>query len=136
MEFFNQARFWYDLGQSDNFKIASIYLNQPYEEIGIGIVYSPEHWGVEWLYDVDVSAFIMEGGGYTIALDTTYDIADGYCIELHGLAGIADNLKRDYIDGRISVVHNLYPDSSMFIEAFYEDRADTGYFGFAVGGKV
>ena len=136
VEFFNQARFLYDLGESNNFKVSALYLNQPTEATGVGVLYSPEHWNIDWLYGIDVSAWIMESGNYTVALDGKYDIADGYGLKMNLLAGLDSGFSKDYIDGRVAMWHNLYPDGSMTIEVGYEDRADTGYVYFAVGGSI
>ena len=138
VEFFNQARLWYDLGSSDNFRASALYLNRPHENSGVGFVYNPSHWnhGLDWLYDFDVSAWVMEGGGYTLAFDGNYEFSLGYGLEAHMLAGLKQGFEREYIDGRISLWHNLEPDGSLFMEAGYEDRADTGYFFVGVGGNI
>ena len=136
IEFFNQARMWYDLGSSNNFKASMIYLNHPQENTGVGFVYKPEHWNIDWLCDIDFSAWVMEGGEYTLAVDGKYEFALGYGVNAHMLAGLTSGFSQDYIDGRIGIYHNLEPDGSLYAEVGYEDRADTGYVYFGVGGKI
>jgi len=133
IEVFDQARIAYQLGESNNFKAAAIYLDYPYEESGIGFMYNPEHFNVDWK-GIDLSAFVMEGGGYLTALDTRYEFTPGYGAEAHMLWRLDQDMTHEYLDGRVSLWHNLERDGSLYAELGYEDRASDGWVYFGIGG--
>jgi len=106
----NQARFNYPFGESDTFAGAGWVDDH---ETGIGVRYTPNHWDVKGLENIDITAFIIEGGKYQFNVDVNYEFNPGYGIEAHAIYRTDSDLTRTLGDWEISAWHNWKPNGSM-----------------------
>jgi len=120
------------ISQSTNFGIATVKK----DEWGVGVFYNPEHWKFEWLPDMRIYYFVMEGNQALILANFKKNIiAPGYFIlgELEiGMENMT-TFNPDYRDFRIAFRKDTDPKGDTWIEAFYQNRYSENIVGIGAG---
>ena len=125
------------LGDSNNFYLSTVTINEPYHESGVGFIYDPDHWFNSDEFKFRIGAYMMEGGNGMLTFEGEYVLADGYWLGTDFELALEDWGNRDRLDGRLLYMgHNLKSDGSVFMEVGYRNIIEENYLYAGVGFKI
>lgn len=98
-----------------------------------GFRYKPNHWNVEALTKVELSAWMAENS-FALGADLDWEFQPGYGLEIHGIylsnyeqkTGDNGSYEVDRLIGDVLFWHNVYPEGHLRIKAGYSNWTGSG----------